>query len=448
MLKTLRAAWPRGAAHGSTAQSGLRDLLGVPAPRLREPDLPGRDGRARSRATRSTAATTRSARSRSTTARQALGYLIAEAERPGRFDVARRRRARRPARAGARRAPARRGGRARERERPSRPSRCSARRGPGRSLALTGDTAPAASVVEAAAGVDLLVHEATFCADERERARETSHSTAAEAALAAPGGRRAAARADAPLEPLLRLRGRRGGAPGVPRHRRAARLRRDRDPVSRSAASPCSCPAAPGAAARPATPVSQRRERGRRTRLRRPRPRLRHAATDRRRLVGARSPRWSSSVTSAAGACSTSAAGRGGSPPRSPARRTRRCGASTRATRWSPWRARRVPAGVGVRRGEAERLPFRDGWFDRVTMSLVLHLVDRPQALAEARRVVPDDGRIAISTFHPDHFDDLLAAAVLPVDQRPSTTRDSRRPTRCERELAAAGFPAVRDDAG
>jgi ribonuclease Z len=55
----------------------------------------------------------------------------------------------------------------------------------GRKLVLTGDTAPAASVVEAAAGADLLVHEATFLGEERERAHETLHSTAGEAALVA-----------------------------------------------------------------------------------------------------------------------------------------------------------------------------------------------------------------------------------------------------------------------
>jgi ribonuclease Z len=99
----------------------------------------------------------------------AVGYSVVEDERPGRFDVAA---------ADALGVPA---GRERGQlqggdaitladgtvvapEAVLGPSR------PGRKIVLTGDTAPAPSVVQAAYRADLLVHEATFAAEEKERA--------------------------------------------------------------------------------------------------------------------------------------------------------------------------------------------------------------------------------------------------------------------------------------
>ncbi|MBU8899374.1 ribonuclease Z [Corallococcus sp. H22C18031201] len=110
----------------------------------------------------------------------ALGYVLAEEERPGRFHLEK----------------------ARALGVPEGPSFGKLQRGeavtlpdgrtvkpedvlgasrPGRKLVLSGDTRPCPALVKASRDADLLIHESTFSDDEQERAHETRHSTAREA---------------------------------------------------------------------------------------------------------------------------------------------------------------------------------------------------------------------------------------------------------------------------
>jgi ribonuclease Z len=114
----------------------------------------------------------------------AVGYRLVEDERPGRFDVEEATRLGVPD--GRERGQLQRGESVTLADgRVVTPADVLGDARAGRAVVLAGDTGPAAAVVEAATGADLLVHEATFLADERERARETGHSTAGEAALVA-----------------------------------------------------------------------------------------------------------------------------------------------------------------------------------------------------------------------------------------------------------------------
>ena len=56
---------------------------------------------------------------------------------------------------------------------------------PGRKIVISGDTSPCETLAIASHAADLLVHEATFSEEERDRAAETGHSTAAQAATLA-----------------------------------------------------------------------------------------------------------------------------------------------------------------------------------------------------------------------------------------------------------------------
>jgi ribonuclease Z len=113
----------------------------------------------------------------------AVAFALVEDERPGAFDVG-------AARAlGIEEGPdfgvLQRGGEVLAGGRTVRPGDVLGPPRPGRTVVVTGDTEPCEPVAEVARGASVLVHEATFLDEDRERARETRHSTAREAAALA-----------------------------------------------------------------------------------------------------------------------------------------------------------------------------------------------------------------------------------------------------------------------
>jgi ribonuclease Z len=111
---------------------------------------------------------------------EALGYALVEDDRPGRFD---------PDRALALGVPVgplygelQRGVTVEANGRAVSPADVMGETRPGRKLVFTGDTQPCDATVAVAQGAELLVHDGTFAGEEQERARQTGHSTAPEAA--------------------------------------------------------------------------------------------------------------------------------------------------------------------------------------------------------------------------------------------------------------------------
>ncbi len=96
-----------------------------------------------------------------------------------------------------------------------------------------------------------------------------------------------------------------------------------------------------------------------------------------------------------------------------------------------------------VKIAPAEGLPFKDGWFERAVMWLVVHLLDRPRAFAEAQRVLGNDGRLVVATFDPSHFERYWLNRFFPSLEAIDRARFPE-PAELVEELESAGFASVR----
>jgi ribonuclease Z len=110
---------------------------------------------------------------------RAYGYALVEEERPGRFDPETARRLGVPE--GPEFAALQHGETVEGSEGPVSPDQVLGEARPGRTIVLTGDTAPCPATVRAAADAELLIHDSSFSEEDSARAKETGHSTVGQA---------------------------------------------------------------------------------------------------------------------------------------------------------------------------------------------------------------------------------------------------------------------------
>jgi ubiquinone/menaquinone biosynthesis C-methylase UbiE len=96
-------------------------------------------------------------------------------------------------------------------------------------------------------------------------------------------------------------------------------------------------------------------------------------------------------------------------------------------------------SGVNVKVARAESLPFKAAWFERAVVRMAVHLLDRPRAFAELRRVLAPDGLAVVATMDPAWFDRHWLLPFFPslieLDRERFPSAD-----RLEADLRGAGF--------
>ena len=105
--------------------------------------------------------------------------------------------------------------------------------------------------------------------------------------------------------------------------------------------------------------------------------------------------------------------------------------------------ARAQAPGAAFRQAHAERLPFKPSAFERAVARLVVHVLDRPRAFAELRRVLRPDGRFVLATFDHEHLRGYWLNEFFPSMLAADLARFAPAET-LEHELRDAGFAAVR----